>query len=84
MDKEHDDAEEMWNDGIPENWKPKNPMTEEEFNENLDYLQNHPLFMKKIPDEQELEKNEQLQALQHIMYDDTPENIAKTCNVRKA
>jgi len=55
------------------------PLTQEEWEDNINYLKNHPLFMKDATPE-DLLKNETIQALQHIAYDDTPENIAKYCN----
>jgi len=64
-------------DGIE--YKLDRPLTQEEWEDNIEYLKNHPLFMKDVKSE-DLINNEAIQALQHIAYDDTPENIAQHCN----
>ena len=69
-----------WGDGIPDDYKPEKKLTDEEMEDNIKYLSNHPLFMTQIPDN--IEDNEHLLAMQNIMYDDEPENIAKHCNVK--
>eukprot|EP01017_Pseudomicrothorax_dubius_P004223 TRINITY_DN107_c0_g1_i5.p1 TRINITY_DN107_c0_g1~~TRINITY_DN107_c0_g1_i5.p1 ORF type:complete len:330 (+),score=79.23 TRINITY_DN107_c0_g1_i5:195-1184(+) len=53
---------------------------EDQFQQDLEYIQNHPLFMKEVP--QDLESHPELKALQNIMFDDTPENIAAHMNVK--
>lgn len=66
----------LWDflDGIPDDYEPKHRMTAKETEEAFLDLQNHPLFMKDIP--KDLEGHPELQALQNLQYDDTPENIA--------
>lgn len=54
-------------------------MSAEETEATFVYLKNHPLFMQEIPED--IENYPDLVALQHLTYDDTPENIAKSCNV---
>ena len=48
-------------DDIPEDYVPKQKMTEEEANDIIEYFKNHPLSMKEIPEN--IEGNEALQAL---------------------
>lgn len=36
-------------------------------------LESHPLFMRDIPDD--IEANERLEALQSLIYDDTPDSM---------
>lgn len=57
----------------------KHQMTEEELEENLKYFRNHPIFMKDQPED--ISQNIEFQALQNLAYDDTPENVARNCNV---
>lgn len=59
----------------------KHDMTEEELQENLTYFKNHPIFMKETPED--ISKNPEFQALQNLAFEDTPENVARNCNVRK-
>jgi hypothetical protein len=56
-------------------------LSEEEFNENLEFFKNHPLFMKEIP--QDFEKNPHLKALQQMIYDDEPRTVADKMNVSR-
>lgn len=58
----------------------KQPFTEERLKEEIDYFQNHPLFMTKLPEN--IEGNEQVSAIQHLLYDDTPENLANHFNAK--
>lgn len=51
----------------------------EEFEKDLEYMKNHPLFMKEIP--ADMSTNPELMALQHVLYNDTPENLAVHFNV---
>ena len=60
-------------------YKKTHQMTEEEFQENLKYFKNHPLFMKDQPED--IDKNPEFQAIQNLAFDDTPENVARNCNV---
>lgn len=53
-------------------------LPEKQFNENLDYLSTHPLFMKNLPEN--VTNNPELSGIQNIIYNDTPENIAKHFN----
>lgn len=41
----------------------------------MEYLSNHPLFLKEMPDN--IDDNPDLAALQNLVYEDTPENLAK-------
>lgn len=65
-------------DGLPDDWEPKERLSAEETEQAFIYLKNHPLFMQEIPEN--LENHPELMALQHLAYDDTPENIAKALN----
>lgn len=56
------------------------PMTDEAFDENLEYFKSHPLFLNKLPEN--YEQNEAFSALQNIAFDDEPINIAKSLNVK--
>jgi hypothetical protein len=47
-------------DSIPDDYVPKG-VTDEWIDETTNYLKNHPLFIKDMPDE--LEKNEEILAL---------------------
>jgi len=49
--------------------------------ETTDYLLNHPLFMKELP--ADIESNPHLVALQNIIYDEEPEKLAESLNVKK-
>lgn len=49
--------------------------------ENIEFFESHPLFMKELP--KNLEENKHLTALQNIMYDDEPVNIARNMNVSR-
>ncbi len=66
-------------DGLDDDYVPKG-ISPEEMKETCDYLGNHPLFMKEIPED--AQDNELLSAMQHIVYDDTPENNAKNLNAQ--
>lgn len=67
-------------DGIPDDYEPKKRMSKEETEEAFEYLRNHPLFIKEIPENLELHPD--LLALQNLSYDDTPENNAKALLAR--
>lgn len=54
-------------------------MPEKEFEENLEYLKKHPLFIKEIPEN--IEENPDVKALQNLLYNDEPINIARHFNV---
>ena len=54
-------------------------MTEQELEENIKYFKNHPLFMREQPED--IEGNKEFQALQNLAFEDTPENVARNCNV---
>jgi len=54
-------------------------ISDEDFNENVDYLKNHPLFMKELP--KDFDKNKDITALQNLIYDEEPVKIAKHLNV---
>jgi len=56
----------------------KKGMTDKEVEDNCDYFENHPLFMKEVPEN--IEDNEMLMGISHIIHDDTPENLAKAMN----
>ena len=62
-----------------QNPEPKKGLSEAEFQETLDYINQHPLFMKEIPED--ISENKILMSLQNILFDDDPENIANYCNV---
>ena len=55
-------------------------LTENQFEENLDYLKNHPLFMKELP--KDLDKNQDLEGLHNLLYDEEPIKIAQHMNVK--
>lgn len=54
-------------------------MTEEELQENIKYFKSHPIFMKEVPED--ISQNVEFQALQNLAFEDSPENVAKNCNV---
>jgi len=55
------------------------PMSDNEFDANMDYLKSHPLFMKQLPQDQA--GNEGINALQNLMYDkEDPRKIAYHMN----
>ncbi|KRX08937.1 hypothetical protein PPERSA_09041 [Pseudocohnilembus persalinus] len=56
-------------------YHPKDKMPDEEIDKITQDLLNHPLFWKEIP--KNFEENDHFKALQQIVYDDEPENIAK-------
>lgn len=60
-------------------YTPKGGLSEEEFQENVEFFENHPLFMKQLP--KDFEKNEDIAALQNLMYSEEPAKIAKHLNV---
>ncbi|EGR34157.1 tetratricopeptide repeat protein, partial [Ichthyophthirius multifiliis] len=68
-------------DGLPDDYVSNNKMTEQEWEDTTNYLKNHPLFLKQIPEN--IENNPDLVALQNLIYDDEPENIAKNCKVKQ-
>ena len=72
----------MQGDDSDDDWEytPKG-ITDEEFNDNLNYLSNHPLFLKELP--QDFEKNEDVTALQNLIYNEEPIKIARHLNVFK-
>ena len=65
-------------DSDDEDYVPKG-ISDEDFNEHMEFFKNHPLFMKELP--KDIESNPTLSALQTIIYDDTPVNIAQRMNV---
>lgn len=56
-------------------------MTEQELEENIKYFKNHPIFMKEVPED--IAQNVEFQALQNLAFEDSPENVARNCNVKK-
>lgn len=52
---------------FPDDYKPEHPLTKEEMDENTNYLLNHPLFMKTLPEDPE--SNEHLRALMLLKED---------------
>jgi len=54
-------------------------ISDEDFNRDMDYFKNHPLFMKELP--KDFEKNEDITALQNLIYDEEPLKVAKHLNV---
>ena len=66
------DSEDDWE------YTPK-PMSDGEFDDNMDYLKSHPLFMKKLPENHE--QNQGITALQNLVYDEEPEKVAYHLNV---
>lgn len=67
-------------DSDDEEYIPK-PYPEDEFQRDLEYLQNHPLFIKDELTPEKIAGNPDLEALQYILHNDTPENIASHFNV---
>lgn len=65
-----------------EDWEytKKHDLTDEELEEYLKYLREHPLFMKDVPED--ISHNPNFEALQNLAFSDTPENIARSCNER--
>lgn len=55
-------------------------MTEQELEENIKYFKNHPIFMKEVPED--IAQNVEFQALQNLAFEDSPENVARNCNVK--
>jgi len=70
----------MSNDFEDFDWVPTQKLTDEEMEENIKYLQNHPLFAKSI-DPLILQNNPDFEALQSLLYDDDPESLAAHFNV---
>ena len=50
---------------IPDDYKPEKPLTNEEMEENTNYLLGHPLFLKEMPED--YSTNEHLVALKSLM-----------------
>eukprot|EP00331_Platyophrya_macrostoma_P005015 CAMPEP_0176419550 /NCGR_PEP_ID=MMETSP0127-20121128/8111_1 /TAXON_ID=938130 /ORGANISM="Platyophrya macrostoma, Strain WH" /LENGTH=385 /DNA_ID=CAMNT_0017800043 /DNA_START=13 /DNA_END=1170 /DNA_ORIENTATION=- len=55
-------------------------LPEKEFEENLEYLKNHPLFLKEIPEN--IQDNPGVVALQNLIYNDEPIKIARHFNTK--
>jgi len=70
----------MFGNDSDDDWEytPK-PMSDKDFEENMDYLKSHPLFMKQLPEN--LGEHEGITAIQNLIYDDEPIQIAKALNV---
>lgn len=68
--------------GPEEDWEytKQHDLTDKELEEYLQYLREHPLFIKDIPED--ISQNPNLEALQNLAFSDSPENIAKNCNER--
>ena len=49
---------------FPDDYKPEKPLTDAEMDDITNYLKNHPLFMKQLPEN--IEENEHLVALQSM------------------
>ncbi len=64
-----------------EDWEytPKG-ISDQDFDENVEYLKNHPLFMKQLP--KGYENNKDITALQNLAYDEEPIKVARHLNVR--
>ena len=60
------------------NWKPKTRMSNEEMDRIENELKNHPLFLKEAP--KDLSSSPELLAIQNLMFEDTPENLANYFN----
>ena len=69
----------VFNDGDDWDYVPTHKMTDDELEENLKYFKNHPLFMREAPED--ISQNLEFQAIQNLAFDDTPENVARNCNV---
>lgn len=54
----------------PDDYVPEKYLTSEEMADITDYLKNHPLFMKEIPED--ISNNEHLRALQELNADEDP------------
>ena len=67
-------------DDLPDDWVSKTQMSEKELEETTNYLKNHPLFLKEIPEN--IDDYPDLVALQNLIYDDEPENVARHCKVK--
>jgi tetratricopeptide (TPR) repeat protein len=67
----------MFDDDDDWEYVPKG-MSDKEFDENVDYLKNHPLFTKEAP--KDVSKIPGLEALQGLLYDDEPINLARHFN----
>lgn len=52
---------------FPDDYKPEKMLTKEEAEENANYLLNHPLFLKELPED--IESNEHLKALMTLKED---------------
>ena len=63
----------------PEDYKPEKYLSTEEMEEITDYLKNHPLFLREIPEN--IENNEHLIALQEMKEDEDPTEAAELLNV---
>ena len=64
---------------FPDDYKPEKNLTDKEAEEITEYLKNHPLFMKEIPEN--ISDNEHLVALQSLIEDEDPTTTAETLNV---
>ena len=64
---------------IPDDYKPEKPLSEAEMQDITDYLTNHPLFMKDLPED--VNTNPHLAALQNVIYDEDPVVVAESLNV---
>jgi hypothetical protein len=65
-------------DSDDEEYIPKG-MSDKEMDENIDFLKNHPLFMREVP--KDIDKHEGLSALQNLIYDEDPKVVANGMNV---
>lgn len=74
MNQNLDDSYDDWE------YTPKG-ISNEDFEENLEFMKNHPLFMKDLP--KDYEKNEDVVALQNLIYDEEPVQIARNLNVNQ-
>lgn len=64
---------------FPDDWKPERPLTKEQSQDITNYLLNHPLFMKELPEKPE--ENEHLSALMELKEEDDPNDVAEYLNV---
>ena len=49
---------------FPDDYVPEKPLTDKEMDDITDYLKNHPLFLKELPEK--IEENQHLIALQSL------------------
>jgi hypothetical protein len=81
MDKKNDQVAKKTNDDSDDDFDyVPTGLTEQEFEDNLEYLKNHPMFLKEMP--KEGLQSETIQAMAAIAYDeDDPRKEAERMNV---